>query len=298
MRQVLLLVAALAVALGCADPERPGLREENVQGEDVLKRRFADGALSRAERTDAGRALLGRDGGAVYIASHFGGKDRDLVRGLLDSVATGNPIQAARLTAQLMAVAKGEEKLDFETALLEQGDNAVAPLIELLGESPDWQTAVQTLDALGKLRARESVDAISACLRDQNTWVRMAAAHALGNVAGPKVAGLLAAALEDTADVVVAAALVGLGKTGDPKAMDLCAGQLGHPNPRVRGAAVSAVGRLGGTEAPRLIRTALSDPDPGVQHKARRALERLGEGDHPKIRQSLTTENTEFTEEE
>jgi HEAT repeat protein len=226
---------------------------------------------------DAGADLLVLDGGPAFVASLYGGEDRVLVRGVLDSAEARSPAQAARLGAQLMAVAKGEEKLAFESLLLERGSDAVVPLVELLEEGTDWQTAVQALDALGKLRAPEAVDAISVCLRDPNTWVRMAAAHALGNVAGPEAVGLLSGALADTADVVVTAALVGLGKTRDRGAMGPCAAQLGHPNPRVRGAAVSALGRLGGADATRLIRGMLDDPDAGVLHKARRALEMLTE---------------------
>lgn len=281
VRRALLMVAVSWIVLGCTRTEQadspPHGQIVLAVKEEALKRRFADGSLSRDERMDAGVELLGLEGGPEFVASHHRGGNRDLVRGLLDSAAAKQPARAARLAAQLMAAAGGEEKLDFEAVLLEQGSDAVAPLTELLDGSGDWQTRVQALDALGKLRAREATGAISACLRDRNTWVRMAAAHALGNVAGPEAADLLAGALEDTADVVVAAALVGLGKTGDPKAMGFCAGQLGHDNPRVRGSAVSAIGRLGGKDAALLVRRMLSDRDEGVQHKARRALEMLGE---------------------
>ena len=153
VRRALLVVTFIWVALSCTGPEPreapPPEREGSAEQEGPLKRRFTDGSLPAQERMDAGAGLLELDGGPAFIASLYRGKDRNLVQGVLDSAEAKSPAQAARLAAQLMAVARGEEKLAFESFLLERGNDAVAPLIELLEEPTDWQTAVQALDALG-----------------------------------------------------------------------------------------------------------------------------------------------------
>lgn len=277
MRRALLWMVVFWLMPGCGGEEKPEQPPGRVEADEnmgeVLKRRFADASLPRQARLAVGGELLRREDGAAFLASRYRSSDRALVRALLDSLAAEDRVRAARLAAGLLEVAGGEEKLDFEVVLLQQGKDAVAPLIRLVSKRGDWQTVVQALDALGKLKAREGVVEMAACLNDSNTWVRMAAAHALGEVGDVRAVPALVGALEDTSDVVVAAVLVGLGRTGDDRAAAVCKARLSHSNPRVRGAAVSALGRLGRKDTAALLERMLEDPDEGVRYKARRALE-------------------------
>ena len=275
--RALVTIALLATGFACGDGEIPEPSPVPETNGETLRQRLSDTSLPHAERLAAGRQLLNREDGAVFVASRYGAGDRLLVRTLLDSLAKGDPPGAARLAARLMEEAQGEEKLDFGAFLVAQGRDAVPPLVRVVAESRDWQSVVQAMDALGKLKARDGVEhMVNRLRRDPNTWVRIAAAHGLGQVGGGEVVPALGEALEDTSDTVVAAALIGLGRSGDDRALDPCAQLRSHPNPRVRGAAVSALGRLGGPKAAAYLEAMLDDPDEGVRYKANRALESLG----------------------
>ena len=169
---------------GCGGEEKPERPPGRVEADgntgEVLKRRFADASLPRQARLAAGGELLRWEDGAAFLASRYRSSDRALVRALLDSLAAEDRVRAARLAAGLLEVAGGEEKLDFEVLLLQQGKDAVVPLIRLVSKRRDWQTVVRALDALGKLKAREGVVEMAACLNDSNTW----GAHGCGACAG------------------------------------------------------------------------------------------------------------------
>lgn len=241
----------------------------------ALKLQFVDGERSQTERVAVGRLLLHDIEGKSFVVAQYWTPQQRVVQALARSLIQTQPDRAAQLLTALMAKATGEEKLHFESQLIALGSPAVPALVELANEEVDWQTAMQTLDALGKLKASEGLGIMRMYLLHENDWVRIAAAHALGDVGGRDAVDALAEALADTSDTVVAAALIGLGKTGDSQAVKKCAVLLNHSNARLRGAAVSAIARLGGAEARRLIEPMLKDPDSGVRYKATQALKRL-----------------------
>jgi len=238
----------------------------------ALKRAFADTSLPLSQRLGAGKTLLRQEDGEAFVASRYRSADRGTVRALLDSLRRDDVVRAARLAAALLVVAPGEEKLDFQALLVSLGRPAVPPLVETVERDQDWQTVLQAMGALGKLKAPEGVDVMAARLTHPNTWVRMGAAHALGEVGAARVVPALIRALEDTADTVVSAALVGLGRSGDARAVTPCSAHLAHANPRVRAAAASALGRLGRKESVPLLKHMRDDPDSGVRYKAEQAL--------------------------
>ncbi len=274
--RALVTIALLAAGFACGDGEPPEPTPVPKADGEAPRQRLSDTSLSHTERLAAGRQLLNREDGAAFLASRYSSGDRALVRTLLDSLANGDPSGAARLAARLMEEAQGEEKLDFVAFLVARGRDAVPPLLRVVAESRDWQSVVQAMDALGKLKARDGVPHMVVRLRrDPNTWVRIAAAHGLGEVGGGEVIPALVEAVKDTSDTVVAAALIGLGRSGDAQALAPCSMLRSHPNPRVRAAAVSALGRLGGPKAAEYLEAMLGDPDEGVSYKVKRALESL-----------------------
>ena len=240
---------------------------------DVLRQQFLDAKVSESERISVGRLLL-RDDIDFVVVNYWKGHQA-LVQLLVDDLTHSQPDLAGRLLAALMAKAKGEGKLHFESQLVALGAPAVSALVDLSKEDVDWQTAMQILDALGKVKGTGGLDVMKRFLVHPNDWVRMAAAHALGDIGGEVVLGSLTTALEDTSETVVAAAVVALGKSGEPSAVRVCAPLLDHENPRLRGAAVSAIGRLGGDGARQLIVPMLKDKDAGVRYKSERALKEL-----------------------
>ena len=143
------------------------------QADDVsdLKRQFTDLSVSRSGRLAAARALLGTQGGPAFLAGQDQPENSGLVQALLDSLAGADPVLASRLAVSLMATARGEEKLHFASLLLKQGPAAVAPLIRLVEGAEDWQTVLQALDVLGKLKARESIPVLRTRLQDANSWI-------------------------------------------------------------------------------------------------------------------------------
>ncbi|MCZ6633952.1 MAG: HEAT repeat domain-containing protein [bacterium] len=266
------------VMIGCTGEVREGQAKADPKPADrsaVYREQFVEASLSRSKRVDAGRALLGDAEGVSFLVAQYGRAHPGVVLALLDSLVQRNPGAAAELATGLMASVSGEEKLRFEALLLQLGQAAVTPLVALAGSDVDWQTVMQALDALGKLKAREGIGVMRARLQDSEVWVRMSAAHALGEVGGGDVVEALSEAVSDSVDTVVTAALIGLGRTGDLRARAVCAQQLSHANPRVRGAAVSALARLGGGESIRLLEGLEDDADAGVRYKVQQALQQL-----------------------
>ena len=271
MRHILWLSCVFVMGLGC-DQAQMTDQQVNV---DLLKKKFVTKNTSRDIRLEAGKALVVHKEGQLFLTEQYGLGQRNLVQAVIDSIYQTQPEAAAQLLARLMAAAGGEAKLHFESQLIKLGDGAVRALVELAESETDWQTLMRTLDALGKIQAKQGIDVMRAHLSHSNDWVRIAAAHALGDVGGPSVVPALASALGDSSDTVVSAVLVGLGKTGDLRAVRACARKLKHENPRIRAAAVSALGRLGGPDAQGLLEPMLNDVDSGVRFKAQQALANL-----------------------
>lgn len=268
MRHILWLNCVFVMVLGCGQTQ---LMDQQVNVE-TLKKRFVAKDSPRETRITLGMVLVGHKEGQVFLTEQYGLGQRNIVQAVIDSIYQTKPEVAAQLLARLMAAAGGEAKLHFESQLIKLGDGAVRALVDLAESETDWQTLMRTLDALGKIQAKQGVDVMRAHLNHPNDWVRIAAAHALGDVGGPSVVPALASALGDSSDTVVSAVLVGLGKTGDLRAVRACGRKLKHENPRVRAAAVSALGRLGGPDAQGLLEPMLQDADSGVRFKAKQAL--------------------------
>lgn len=271
MRWIFLGFCVFIMVLGCHQPEVV----EDEMGMPALKQTFVNKEGTRALRLTSGLTLVGSKDGQVFLAQQYWAGHRVMVQAVIDSVHQKKPALAAELLARLMAAAGGEAKLHFESQLITLGDAAVDALVTLAESETDWQTLIRTLDALGKIKAKQGVEVMRALLYHQNDWVRIAAAHALGDVGGKEVVPALVGALRDSSDTVLSAALIGLGKVGDRRVVRVCGEKLKHKNPRVRAAAVSALGRLGGDEAQTLLKTMVQDADSGVRFKAKKALEDL-----------------------
>lgn len=271
MRHLLWGLCVCGLLWGCHQ------KESVEQGFDLsaLKKQFVAKGETRSVRLASGMRLIDHKDGQAFLVAQYWAGHRNLVQAVIDSAHVTTPPIAAELLARLMASAGGEAKLHFETQLITLGDAAVEALVDLAESETDWQTLMRTLDALGKIGAKQGVPIMEKHLGHSNDWVRITAAHALGDVGGDGVVPVLEKALRDSSDTVVVAALVGLGKAGDRTAVVICGKKLDHENPRVRGAAVSALGRLGGEDAQRYLEPMVKDADSGVRFKAKQALENI-----------------------
>ncbi|MBT3604778.1 MAG: HEAT repeat domain-containing protein [Candidatus Latescibacteria bacterium] len=271
MRCIWVAIWAIAVVCGCAKEQTADVEIDVAS----MQTQFLDQNGSVASRVALGRVLVAHEAGRAFLVTQYGSGRRYVVQAVVDSIIGDRPVVAAQLLAELMAAAGGEAKLHFEAQLITLGEPATPVLVELAKSETDWQTMMRTLDALGKLKAKQGRDVMAAQLHHSNDWVRIAAAHALGDLGDLDGVPALVGALEDTSDTVISAALVGLGKVGDLGAVQVCGQKLKHKNPRVRAAAVSALGRIGGVEAKGFLDTALKDPDSGVRFKAQGALDKI-----------------------
>ena len=254
MSRALKLVLVVLLGCGGGGPESA----ENVPievGPDSI--RSANPPISIAYRDSVSEAYQFQPD-SVLLRMHPEGRPEDV-----------------RVATALLETSSGEAKLRFAHYLVKQGERGVPEIVSLVGRSQDWDTLLTAIQTLGKLKARTAVKAVGVHLKAPNSWVRIAAAHALGDIGGSAVVDPLVKALRDTTDTVVSAALIALGKTGDQTALTACADQLDHANPRVRAAAASAIGRLGHRQDARLLHPLLDDSDSGVRFKAQQGIDRL-----------------------
>ncbi|MBN1964074.1 MAG: HEAT repeat domain-containing protein [Anaerolineae bacterium] len=98
---------------------------------------------------------------------------------------------------------------------------AVAPLIALLRDDPDYQTRIAVTVALGKLGQPEAIPALLAALQqDEHESVRLFAARALGQFRDPATVKPLIAALGTEDTHVQAGISTALAELGDARALD------------------------------------------------------------------------------
>ena len=199
------------------------------------------------------------------------------IRSMIEAMVAARDTAVLPLLALLFAQRGGEERIDFEVALLAFGHRAVSWLAPLL-RSGDTAVVMRVLDALGKLRAVDKVGDVAALLQHDDSWVKIAAAHALGDIGGSAAIAPLMAALDDSSYAVVNAAMTGLGRLHAAAAYERLIAFTGDENKHLRKHAAMALGDLGDERAIDAVRElADADADPGVRFVARRALTRLTE---------------------
>ncbi len=138
------------------------------------------------------------------------------------------------------------------------GDGRVGPILRaVLSESDDPSLRSRTAEALGKIRCREAIPDLLACLRDPDDWVRRASVEALSSLGAEEHAENLIRLLND-------------------------------PVPETRKAVCRVISRMVGEEGNASIEALLDDPSPEVRAEALRAVHRREiHGCEPKVRQLL-----------
>ena len=232
--------------------------------------------------SDSVRQLLARhllSSDPAFLAREYGNPANTApIRTAINRAVAAADTAVIPLLVLLFRQRGGEERIDFEVALLRFGRRAEKPLAALLGDA-DPSVVLRALDALGKLEASGEIGAVAEQLRHRDSWVRIGAAHALGEIGDTTAVAFLLEALDDTSYSVVNAAMVGLGRLRASRAYDRLIEFTGSDNPHVRKHAAMALGELGDPAArPVLRKLAVRDGDSGVRFMASRAIKAL-EGD-------------------
>ena len=136
---------------------------------------------------------------------------------------------------------------------------------DLARESGRWEAARAHL-----------LPALTQALRDEEWWVRRAAAWALGEIGDPQAVPALVGALGDKDEDVRQTATEALGEIGDPQALPALFGALGDESWWVRREAAEALGAIGDPQAVPALIGALRDEYADVRQAAAGALGKIG----------------------
>jgi HEAT repeat protein len=112
-------------------------------------------------------------------------------------------------------------------------------------------------ETLGKIGDKRGVLPLIATLKDEDNWVRRAAAEALGNIGDKRAVPYLISALQDKNCYVQAEAAKALGKIGDKRAVKVLIALIKDKDWPAREAAISALGNIGDKRAVKLLITTL-----------------------------------------
>jgi len=149
--------------------------------------------------------------------------------------------------------------------------------VAALGNEDSWLRRAAAR-ALGELGDRRAVQPLSRALEDLSYTVRQGAAYALGRLADADSVDPLAAALEDSIAVVRLAAARALGRVGGPAVVSALAKALKDDWHDVRASATRSLGAIGTTDVLGPLGEALKDEIEEVRIEAMRALANLEDG--------------------
>ena len=274
-------VSGAAVAAG-AGSSRAADSDEEEGGKPgpaaaEFRRLFLSPASSDSVRQLLARHLVSRD--PDFLVREYGNPANTApIRAAINRGVAAGDTAVIPLLVLLFRQRGGEERIDFEVALLRFGRRAEKPFAALLGDA-DPSVVLRALDALAKLEASAQIEAVAQQLHHRDSWVRIGAAHALGEIGDTTAVAFLLEALDDSSYSVANAAMVGLGRLRASRAFNRLIEFTSSGNPHVRKHAAMALGELGDPRAgPVLRKLAARDGDSGVRFMAGRAIKVL-EGD-------------------
>ena len=201
-------------------------------------------------------------------------------------VPDGAEQRAAGVRA-VLARGKGQERQTAATRLGRAGRAAIPALAELLNDADPLvvESAVRTLSSIG---GKDSIPAMAALLRAQDSNLRMTAAQALGHTKNAVAVKELLTIFDDPNEVVACTALSAVEeinadreysstkKSQPPEVIRALKGCLADPRWRVRAAAAEVAGKLETKELIGDLKSLLEDADGFVVKGALAALRKLG----------------------
>lgn len=135
-------------------------------------------------------------------------------------------------------------------------------------KSKDHSVRRAAADALGSMRARDSVRPLIQLLLDKNAEVREAAAFALGMMTDPRAVEPLLGAMADKDDEVRSSAAFALGMIGERRAIRALSNALDDSSVAVRSSALVGLGLMHDIEGIEEFISMLDDPSVDVRYDA------------------------------
>ncbi len=201
---------------------------------------------------------------------------KSMIRNILSEAANKKDQRAIPWTAALFKAIGGEERIDFEVYLLQYGEAAIPPFVEIVKETDDPALFGRAVDGLAKIGADSAVEPVCERLDDPNSWIVITAAHALGTIGNRTAVPNLVKLLKRNSEKASAAA-VALGQIGDPHAFNDLKEAIKSPHDDLRGYAAVSLAQIAQEGTEEIITPLLKDKHPGVRFQAQRALKLLKE---------------------
>ena len=173
--------------------------------------------------------------------------------------------------------AASKDAMSLVFRLLERHpDPSMGPdLIQLL-KHDNWWVRLHSLRVLGEIASTDTIQAVSACLNDENREVRLEAVRSLDRANARDAAPALVEALRDQNIKVQTAAIDALTRMGDSTSVSHLIEVLKDESEYARRAAVEVLNAVATTEAVHDLVKALQDEDWWVRVRAADALGSLG----------------------
>ncbi|MFH1860828.1 MAG: HEAT repeat domain-containing protein [bacterium] len=186
---------------------------------------------------------------------------------------------------------EGEIASITTAALVNIGTPCVPSLIEVLYYGNDTARANATL-ALGQLKDKQAVSALTAMLKDEAWYVRAAAVIALGEIADKSALGpLVTVAMEDKNEDVRVYASNALGKIDDDEVIKFLMIALDDSNPDIQFNAALALGERGYIEGIRLLIEYLNAKDSSIRKIVINRLTKIGKIAIPELIKAMGHKN-------
>ncbi len=175
-------------------------------------------------------------------------------------------------------------------AVVAIGEPGVRDLISLLDDSRDDAIQTATIEALGRIKDRRAVEALTPLVQHPRETIRTLTAEALGQIADKRALQILCRVLEDPSENVRLVAATALSKMPDNRVVRPMLLALNDKCPEIRAMAIQT---LGACQEPRVLPKLtgfLDSPHQEERIAAAEAMGRLGSSDAvPKLLRILET---------
>ncbi len=163
--------------------------------------------------------------------------------------------------------ARGADRAALEASGHEELDRLIRQL-----KDEDWWMRQAAAEALGSMGGSAAVEPLLTALNDDHPEARRYAVRALGQIGDARAVGAISRLLGDEEQWVRVAAARVLGEIGDSKAVRPLSQQLASQDEKLCEAAAKSLGKIGGAASAAVLRGALESEHAGVRRASATAL--------------------------